>query len=400
MGQRKTSLVHDTNGAVMLFALFVALFLVGALYYMLGVGDTLLYRQAMQGGADAGAFSASIVAAKGMNLHALLNVAMAATAGILLVVRSVEVLLEIVIGILHAMSASIVLAPKAIPLAAALTPAEAIVERVGDTVEQFVRVSHDTLDVAHSAVQRGYPLLASARAIDIMSSESSFEPPVVTGFVVPVLGPSLPSGKRGLPVEKKAIGILCDRAAGALGDRLRSVRAGVPRWVLRFLGGVVEKALMLGKRRTCEDDVVESPRGVLDRREDDSEVWLGHEEFQYRAFDIGSDPHSGSWQTGERGVLTARGGHEVAQTHAYRAHALGRFGLAQSEFYFDGTEGKSEWLWKQRWRARLRRFRISRDVVPRRILGACSGARVGGLMGLSQLCDVIRDFAVNAVSAH
>jgi hypothetical protein len=400
MSAPETSLYRDDTGAVMLFALFVALFLVGALYYMLGVGDALLYRRVMQVGADAGAFSASIVAAKGMNLHALLNVAMAATAGILLVVRSVEVLLEIVIGILHAMSASLVLAPKAIPLAAALTPAEAVVERVGDTVEQFVRVSHDTLEVAHHAVQRGYPLLAGARAIDIMSSERSLEPPVVTGFVIPVLGASLPSGGRGLPVEKNAIGIPCERAASALGNRLRNVRGGVPRWLLRFLGGVVEKALTLGKRRTCNDDIVESPRGVLDRREDQSEVWLGHEEFQYRAFDIGSDPHAASWQTGERGVLTARGGNRVDRTHAHRAHALGRVGLAQSEFYFDGTEDKSEWLWKQRWRARLRRFRIPRDLVPSGILGACSGARVGGMTGTSQLCDVIRDFAVNAISAH
>lgn len=400
MRGRRVALLRDSTGAVMLFGLFVALFLTGALYYMLGVGDALLYRRVMQDGADAGAFAASIVAAKGMNLHSLLNVAMAATAGILLVIRSVEVLLEIVVAILHAMSASIVLAPKAVPLAAALTPAEATVERIGDGVEQFVRVSHDTLDVAHHAVQRGYPLLADARAVDIMSSPSSFDPPVITGFVVPVLGASLPVGGRGLPVEKKSIGTLCDRAADAFGNRLRNVRASVPRWVLKFLGGVVEKALRLGKRRTCEDGIVEPPRGVLDRRRDGSSVWLGHEEFQYRAFDIGEDPTSGSWQTGEKGLRIAHGGHEVDRTQAFRGHAFGRVGLAQSEFYFDGTEGKSEWLWKQKWRARLRRFRISRDSIPRGILGACSGVRIGRLSGLSRLCDVIRDFAVNVVSAH
>jgi hypothetical protein len=166
-------ILTDTRGAVMILTLFLALLLVGALYYIVGVGDAVLYRRVMQDGADAGAFAASVIAAKGMNLHALLNVVMAVTAGILLVVRSVEVLLEIVLGILRGLAASIVLAPKALPLIAAISPAEVAVERIGDAVEQFVRVAHDALDVAHHAVQRGYPLLAEARAVDIMARRTT-----------------------------------------------------------------------------------------------------------------------------------------------------------------------------------------------------------------------------------
>jgi hypothetical protein len=58
-------------------------------------------------------------------------------------------------------------------------------------------------------------------------------------------------------------------------------------------------------------------------------------------------------------------------------------------------------LWKQRWRARLRRFRISRRWVPAGITGACSAA--GGRVsagGLAAVCDVVRDFSINAMSAH
>ena len=81
---------------MMLMSLFMALFLIGALYYVLGVGDAVIYRRIMQDGADAGAHAASVMGAKGMNLHSLLNVVMAVTTGILLVIRSVEVLLEII----------------------------------------------------------------------------------------------------------------------------------------------------------------------------------------------------------------------------------------------------------------------------------------------------------------
>ncbi|KPK55246.1 MAG: hypothetical protein AMJ63_00230 [Myxococcales bacterium SG8_38_1] len=386
---------------MMIMSLFLGLLLIGALYYILGIGDALLYRRVMQDGADAGAFAASVIAAKGMNLHVLLNVVMAVTAGVLLVIRSVEVLLEIILAILSGLAASIVLAPKALPLIAAITPAEAEVEKIGDAVEQFVRIAHDALDVAHHAVQHGYPLLADARAVDVMAFQGAYTPPVSAGFVIPLLGPRLPEGGHGLPVENGDVGILCDRAANALGNRLGNVRSKVPKWLLKFLGGVVAKALRLGKRRTCSEDVVESPRGVIGARSDGTTVWLGHEEFQYRGYTIGRAPQSGHWQTGERGVRIAQAGGTQGRNWAYKLHAVGRVGLAQSEYYFDGGEDKSEWLWKQRWRARLRRFRISRSWLPSGILSACSAA--GGRTshrGLSAACDVIRDFSINAVSAH
>ena len=401
MFARRRELVEETRGSMMLMSLFMALFLIGTLYYVLGIGDAVLYRRIMQDGADAGAHAASVMGAKGMNLHALLNVVMAVTAGILLVLRSVEVLLEIILSVLYGLAATILFAPKAIPLIGVLTPVESTVERVGDTVEQFVRVAHDALDAAHHAVQRGYPLLAQVRAVDAMAFQEAYDPPVAGGFVVPLLGPRLPRGGRGLPVEKDDIGTLCDRAADGLGKRLSNVSSKVPRWLLRFLGGVVSQALRLGKRRTCTDGVVESPRRVIENRADGTIVWLGHEEFQYRAYDIGRSPHENHWQHGEQGIRVAQGGNSAGRNADHDAHVAGRIGFAQAEYYFNGTEDKSEWLWKQRWRARLRRFRISRAWMPSGILSACSSARGGGpLDGLTRLCDVARDFSINAVSAH
>ncbi len=395
------SLYQDARGSMMLMSLFMALFAIGALYYVLGVGDAILYRRLMQDGADAGAHAASVMGAKGMNLHSLLNVVMAVTTGILLVIRSVEILLEITLGVLYGLLATIVLSAKASALIGVLTPVESTIERVGDAVEQFVQVAHDALDVAHHAVQRGYPLLAQVRAVDAMAFQEVYDPPVAGGFVVPLFGPRLPEGGLGLPVEKAEIGALCDRVADGLQNRLGNVRSKVPKWLLKFLGGAVGGALRLGKRRTCADDIVESPRRVIETRADGSVVWLGHEEFQYRAYDIGRDPNENHWRHGELGIRAAQGGAEGGHDGPYAAHVIGRIGFAQSEYYFDGVEDKSEWLWKQRWRSRLRRFRISRDWIPSTILGACSGTRGrGSIHGLSRLCDLARDFSINAVSAH
>ncbi|NNE17154.1 MAG: hypothetical protein HKN10_01635, partial [Myxococcales bacterium] len=286
-------------------------------------------------------------------------------------------------------------------LIAVLNPVESTVERVGDAVEQFVRVAHDALDVAHQAVQHGYPLLAEARAVDAMAFQAAYDPPVAGGFVVPLLGSRLPSGGRGLPIEEDGVGILCDRVSDGLNNRLSNVSSKVPRWLLKFLGDVVGQALRLGKRRTCADEVVEPPRRVIENRRDGTQLWLGHEEFQYRAYAIGRDPHENHWQHGERGIRIAQGGVTNGRNVAHQAHVLGRLAFAQAEYYFDGTEHKAEWLWKQKWRARLRRFRISQDWIPSGLLGACAGARGrGSLDRLAGLCEVARDFSINAVSAH
>ena len=399
---RKARLLLDTRGAVMLLGLFLALFLVASLFIVVSVGDAVLYRRQMQDGADAGAFAAAVVAAKGMNLHSVLNVAMAATAGVLLVIRSVEVLLEIVLAILYAMMASIVMAPKAAPLIAAITPAEATVERIGDGVEQFVRISHDALDVAHHAVQHGYPVIAEARAIDAIALRGSFDPPVVAGFVLPVLGPRLPSGKLGLPVEPWPIDMLCDRASNAIGSSISNVTSKVPRWLMRLLGGVVERALRLGKRRTCADDVVESPRGVVSSRPDGSLVWLGHEEFQYRAFAIGESLSGGDWDTGDRGLRLAVGGSSVRSHVNSGFLRLGRLSFAQSEFYHHSEADKAEWLWRRRWRARLRRFWLPQNRALLNLRTACASARFGSrsVEQLTSVCGELVNLSEPALSAH
>ena len=399
MRGRRSELFADTSGTVMVMGLFLALFLGASVFLILSVGDAVLYRRTMQDGADAGAFAAAVVAAKGMNLHAFLNVSMAATAGVLLVIRSVEVLLEIVLAVLHAMLASLILAPKAAPLIAAITPAEAAVERVGDGVEQFVRVSHEALDVAHRAVQHGYPAIAEARAIDSMVLRGSFDPPVVGGFVLPVLGPALPQGRPGLPVEEASIGILCDRAANAVGGSIKNVQSAVPRWLMRFLGGAIERALQLGRRRTCADDVVKAPRAVLSSRNDSTEVWLGHDEFQYRSFGIGQSLDGGSWKTGERGLLINGGSPAKSYQQNSRLTQLARVSFAQAEYYHQSNADKPEWLWRSEWRARLRRFWVPRTNGIVGLRTACASVR-GAQLDLSTLCTSISNLSALEPSAH
>lgn len=69
-------LYRDTRGAVMITGLFMSTMLIGSLWFVMGVGDAIVFRDKMQEAVDHGVFAASILHAKGMNLIALLNIIM------------------------------------------------------------------------------------------------------------------------------------------------------------------------------------------------------------------------------------------------------------------------------------------------------------------------------------
>jgi hypothetical protein len=86
------TLGSGTSGAIMVLGLFMAFFLVGALYFIIGIGNTILFRERMQDAADAAAFSAAVMDARGMNLIALINIIMAAALAILVALRAIQLL--------------------------------------------------------------------------------------------------------------------------------------------------------------------------------------------------------------------------------------------------------------------------------------------------------------------
>jgi len=68
----------------------MAVFLVAALYHAIGLGEAILQRQRMQDAADAAAFSAAVVHARGMNTIVLINLVMAALLAVVVALKLVE----------------------------------------------------------------------------------------------------------------------------------------------------------------------------------------------------------------------------------------------------------------------------------------------------------------------
>jgi hypothetical protein len=84
---------EDESGAMMVIGLFFALFLVGALYYLLGIGQAAIYRERMQDAADTAAFAGAVVKARAMNFIALINMIMAMLLAILIAIYAIYLML-------------------------------------------------------------------------------------------------------------------------------------------------------------------------------------------------------------------------------------------------------------------------------------------------------------------
>lgn len=72
----KPDLASDSRGAVLMVGLFMACFLIGSLWFLIGIGEAVVYRDKAQEVADVAVFASATVHARGMNMIAAINLIM------------------------------------------------------------------------------------------------------------------------------------------------------------------------------------------------------------------------------------------------------------------------------------------------------------------------------------
>jgi hypothetical protein len=85
----------DQRGAIMLMGLCMSCFLIGGLWFLIGIGDTIVFRDNMQEATDHAAFTSAVLHAKGMNFISACNL-------ILLAIIAIHILMGIIHDILLA----------------------------------------------------------------------------------------------------------------------------------------------------------------------------------------------------------------------------------------------------------------------------------------------------------
>jgi hypothetical protein len=206
-GTRRAALglAESDAGAVLVVGVFMAVFLVGMLFYVVGIADAAFERERLQDASDAMALSAAALHARGMNLIVLTNQLMAALLGVLVALRLVEMLATLA-SLLLAVAAffGAEIALSALP---ALENVRAAARQAQAALDGPVHASLRALHLAAGVVRDVVPAIAEA---EVLAAEvPRHRPPADAGFVV------LP--RLTLPLTSDRFSVLCARAGEDVG---------------------------------------------------------------------------------------------------------------------------------------------------------------------------------------
>ncbi len=230
---RSAGLARDSRGAILLISVFMSAFLVGCLWYVIGIGDAAIYRQYMQDGADSVAFGSAVYHARGMNILALINLVMAAVLAVLIAFKMAQVVL-IAANILSCVCAAASYGANAFCDTActvtgdAESPMSDLVDEVSQIVDKVLRILH----YASNAVAYGMPWIAEGKALSVaqdykptVDGGAMISTSLVPGVVEGALGgfkksAQGDSNRYGLPVEDEDFNALCKRAGKEAGEMI------------------------------------------------------------------------------------------------------------------------------------------------------------------------------------
>jgi hypothetical protein len=388
--RRDGSLARDEKGAMMLSAVFLAGFLVGVLWYLIGVGDAIVYRETMQDGADATAFGAAVYHARGMNVIAELNIIMAAVLAVLVALKIAQVIVvSLNIGSCAA-CASIVASAVACPICAATSAAEEPLESAIENAQNVVDDVLTGLSAAQKAIAYGMPWVAEIKAV---ASANDHAPTVHGGFALStsmVPGVDVGSGgsssssvsfasassggsggsREGLPVQEDDFSVLCDHAGrDVAGLVLLPFPSVIKDAGESMVGGLVSSMAPY----FCGDGTDRTSKRVYDPAHN------GDDYFAVWSL-VWGDLSSQSGAA--RGVETGAWN----QLHAKPPSDLTKIGFAKAEFYYDvrpdggspakWDDYKDDAMWNLRWRARMRRVRPPGSAIAS-VLSSAVGSEAG-----------------------
>jgi len=385
-------LAGDEQGAVMMMGLFMATFLIGTLWYMMGIGDALILHDRMQETADSVVFTSAAVHARGMNFIAAINVLMLAMVGLYIIMGIVSDILTIIARALEICSATIVGAPVCGPFVA---PAETAAQTATNVWKAYSKVMKPALRVM-AYTQYGaamvYPLASVAsgttvgskyKQVGLSVSPSMIPGNALSGGTGAIKGNNVnlpPTGgapsfkgadsKIGLPVKYARMDKLCDLAIKYSLDVVLNKLAEIP-----VVGGILDlSAGGFSVRGTLRDIV--AGVGVTRYCNDTN---LGGADPGFDEF-WGYNGPKVMWEQAQNGnewtqvwsMVLPKSYDDTAEGKVRGARGPSQFGgkttatvpayAAQAEFYFDCTEkwekcnADERAIFSMRWRVRLRRL--------------------------------------------
>jgi len=354
-------LARDERGTVLAIGVFASAFLIGAVYFLLGVGDAIDHRATMQDAADTGAYSVAVLHARAMNSVALLNMVKVSVAATLTSLLAIMAGATQAIAWISASQARLIAFGASIPVLAAIhAQASADLASIRGDADAVLRAA----DRAQETLRARLPEVAAAEA---RRAARAYGPPVEQSLV-----PTSP-----LPIRRGQPLALCERAIPfARPPALGAFDTGLPAPVRAEAQSGAEAALMPSCLGLGVAPMELEP-GTL----------LGGDRLQLRAYVLGTPMAT----RGQNGVQIATWGRGEDRSD----NALG---FAQAEYYFDGNGAQAQTdadsLFVLGWRARYRRFRAAN--LEQEVASACRAAGTGACRVSGSGAGTVADIAERA----
>ncbi len=400
----------------------MAFVLAGAIFYVIGTGNAIIYRERLQDTSDAIAYSAAGVHARGMNLIVLINLIDVALLAILASLRLLSTMFHITLG-----TCAVVAGTAASPNAPFCGPFEGwalpIEDKLGSAVQSYAQVVDTVLPVlskTQDAIAKTTAHVALAKAVKVSDKNDSASGGGVVKAGV-MVSPSLIPGhaRKGLPIEDMDATTACLEAAELGRDMALFWTPSFAEQAMTWAaGGVAEnfpgfycgndssaalkkelhdsfKALakeLCAEKQKKHDEAHEKnltppPFDVDECRKDELKALkkksdaalesapnlsggrvpkqihgpatIGGDWFQVWGVAFGDE----KWPRNlDRGIALAAAAGLTVPTSGF-----GDYRFAQAEFFWDGsgewTDNRSLSLWQMRWQTRLRRVRLEGDDV-------------------------------------
>ena len=198
-GQPGRGVCGDERGAILVMGIFMCTCLVGILWYLAGIGDAIVFRERLQEGADATAFSAAVLHARGMNLLVMINLIMACILAVRVALRVAYIVLQV-----------LAIALSWIGVGEAIEPVAASVKVAGNVSDPFITGALEGLTAVEGIIPHVVPPAAIVGSVQVSLKYNPLVKEGAAGNPVTTVD--------GLPVEAGDPSVLCFHAAKAVVD--------------------------------------------------------------------------------------------------------------------------------------------------------------------------------------
>ncbi len=213
----------DEQGNVLVLYIMAALLLVGMLWAIIGTGQRVVQKEVIQTSADAAAFSAAVIKAKGMNIIAFCNLAMALLLAVIMLLRLLDGALATTLFFVTTAcivgSAAYGTGSAICALAPPISSARSDYHTLDQEIEPRILDVMNGLADLERAVQESFPALALIEAYQV-GTHSEYQKNFGKGQLVTVTWPLPVGDDLKLPAQDGTWDELCDHGARAVGNLL------------------------------------------------------------------------------------------------------------------------------------------------------------------------------------